>query len=166
MMRSDTCDNSPAPRGMAVASLAPAAATLLRSNRLIAGMVLLASLGTLLVGAGLDPQPWGVGTSQQLGLSPCGLYVGTGIPCATCGMTTAMSLAAQGQLAAAFYIQPAGALLAIALAAVAVVAAWALATGMDVARLAGQLARPRTVVAMVGVILLAWVYTTITSLGA
>ena len=166
MMRSDTCDPPPTPWRTPLAALTLAGAAVLRSNRVIAALVLGASLGALLVAAGLQPQPWGVGTSQQLGLAPCTLYAGTGIPCATCGMTTAISHAAHGNLAAAFYIQPAGALLAIALAAVAVVAGWALASGMDLAALATQLARVRVVVAIVAVILLAWIYTTVTSLGA
>ncbi|RMD64605.1 MAG: DUF2752 domain-containing protein [Planctomycetota bacterium] len=69
----------------------------------------------LTVGAALTPSPAGHGTHTQLGLPPCSWALALGRPCPTCGMTTAVSLAAHGDLASALHAQPMG--LAIALAA-------------------------------------------------
>jgi hypothetical protein len=44
-------------------------------------------------------------------LGRCGLKQNTGLPCPTCGMTTAALAFAQGKILQAFYIQPAGAFL-------------------------------------------------------
>jgi Protein of unknown function (DUF2752) len=44
-------------------------------------------------------------------LGTCGFKQRTGLPCPTCGMTTATLAFAQGKIAEAFYIQPACALL-------------------------------------------------------
>jgi hypothetical protein len=42
---------------------------------------------------------------------PCGMKQRTGLPCPTCGMTTAVLAFARGEVLTAFYVQPAGALL-------------------------------------------------------
>jgi len=44
-------------------------------------------------------------------LGRCGFKQNTGLPCPTCGMTTAVLAFAQGKILQAFYIQPAGGLL-------------------------------------------------------
>jgi len=44
-------------------------------------------------------------------LVPCGFEQKYGLPCPTCGMTTAVVAFAQGKVLEAFYIQPAAALL-------------------------------------------------------
>jgi multisubunit Na+/H+ antiporter MnhB subunit len=44
-------------------------------------------------------------------LGRCGFKQNTGLPCPTCGMTTATKAFAQGKILQAFYIQPAGAFL-------------------------------------------------------
>ena len=44
-------------------------------------------------------------------LGPCGFKQRTGLPCPTCGMTTATLAFSQGRILDAFYIQPACALL-------------------------------------------------------
>jgi len=43
-------------------------------------------------------------------LGRCGFKQNTGLPCPTCGMTTATKAFAQGKILQAFYIQPAGGL--------------------------------------------------------
>ncbi len=42
---------------------------------------------------------------------PCGLKMRTGMPCPTCGMTTAVRAFARGEVLTAFYLQPAAGLL-------------------------------------------------------
>ena len=67
---------------------------------LCAGMVLVASF--------LTPSPHGTGTHTQLGLPPCGFLVVYHKPCPSCGLTTAFSNMARGQVEAAFRAHPAG----------------------------------------------------------
>lgn len=137
-----------------------------RQHRLLAGALLMPALAVLLVAERLQPQPIGVGTGQQLGLAPCSLYSSTGIPCATCGMTTAFSHAAEGNLLAAFHAQPAGTIFALLLAGLVLVAGWALIAGMPLAPLGRALVRPRVVLVLVAVLLGGWAYTAWMTLGA
>lgn len=88
-------------------------------GRLIALVLLLLSVGVLATAARLPPAPAGAGTHERLGLSPCGFYRLTGIPCPSCGMTTAFAHAVRGQLFQAFKAQAMGLLLALATTAAA-----------------------------------------------
>ena len=62
----------------------------------------------------VTPDSRGVGTHEQLGLLPCFTHALTGFPCPFCGMTTAVTHVARGQWAEAFLVQPAGALVGVA----------------------------------------------------
>ncbi|MBN2317206.1 MAG: DUF2752 domain-containing protein [Sedimentisphaerales bacterium] len=55
-------------------------------------------------------------------LGYCGLQQTTGLPCPTCGWTTAALTFAQGRIFEAFYIQPAGALICSVMVVVALLA--------------------------------------------
>jgi hypothetical protein len=59
------------------------------------------------------PDPTGSGSHRQLGLAPCAMPVLTGLPCPTCGMTTAFAYAVRGQIGKAFHAQPVGLILAL-----------------------------------------------------
>ncbi|MDX1683389.1 MAG: DUF2752 domain-containing protein [Phycisphaeraceae bacterium] len=121
---------------------------------LIAG----ATLSVLLIAAWLPPAPAGVGTHTRLGLPPCGFLSATRMPCATCGMTTAFAHAAHGRIDLALTTQPAGALLALLTAAVALVAGWAAVTGAALAPLGRFIWRPGLFFGVAGMILIAWAY--------
>jgi hypothetical protein len=82
--------------------------------RCLWGLLAAACLAVLLLAATLRPSPNGLGTHQELGLYGCSWLQRTGFPCPTCGMTTSWTWFAHGNLAASFYIQPMGFLLAIA----------------------------------------------------
>ncbi len=82
-------------------------------------MVLGGCVVVLGVAAGLAPSASGLGTHRQLGFPPCTFVVLTGYPCPTCGMTTAFAHTVRGQLGAALAAQPAGLILALAMAATA-----------------------------------------------
>lgn len=58
----------------------------------------------------LEPDPRGLGTHERLMLRPCNFYEATGLPCPSCGMTTAFASMAHGQIGRAFLAQPLGAL--------------------------------------------------------
>ncbi|MCC7203887.1 MAG: DUF2752 domain-containing protein [Phycisphaeraceae bacterium] len=127
--------------------------------RLTALLLALPAAALLGVALGLTPDPSGMGTHTELGLAPCAWLGTTGLPCATCGMTTATSLAAQGRLIRAFATQPAAALLALACAMHLVMCGYAVAAGADVLTPLRRLARPRTLVIVGVVVLAAWIYT-------
>jgi hypothetical protein len=94
-----------------------------------ATITLVGCLAVLGLAAYLTPDPSGVGTHRQLGFPTCGLVLTTGLPCPTCGMTTAFAHAVRGHLPTAFATQPFGAALALATMAAAGLAAAALWTG-------------------------------------
>lgn len=70
----------------------------------------LAGSAVVLLFAGLWLAP-AVGFDFGLLLGPCGMKQRTGLPCPTCGMTTAVLAFARGAVPTAFYTQPAAALL-------------------------------------------------------
>jgi predicted anti-sigma-YlaC factor YlaD len=129
------------------------------SGRLISAIVFGVSASILLVAFALTPNTKdGVGTHTAMGLPPCGLEEATGIPCATCGMTTSFSLAVHGDLAAAFTNQPAGALLAVLTAMAVVLSGYAFVTGMSLAPIGAVIWQPRVVVIGAVILLIAWAY--------
>ena len=97
--------------------------------RCYAGLVALGCVAILSLAAWLSPDDRGYGTHEGLGFGKCGMLVTTGLPCPTCGMTTAFAFAVRGRLIRAFLAQPAGLALALATMACALGAGWVLVTG-------------------------------------
>lgn len=56
----------------------------------------------------LTPDPQGFGTHRQMGLPPCSIQTLYGIPCPTCGMTTAFAHFVRGELVSASQANPGG----------------------------------------------------------
>lgn len=102
-------------------------------GRLYAAGVAFAALAVLITAFRLHPDPRDLGTHRQLGLPPCGFYVMTGLPCPTCGMTTAFALAVRGQVVHSIQAQAAGFVLALATAVVAGLGLFTMFTGRRVA---------------------------------
>lgn len=150
---------SPTANGVGRAGSAAGAARATTGQRVFAVGVAAVCLGGLVVAAWLTPDPAGHGTHVQLGLSECGWLVATGHPCPTCGMTTAVSLAADGRLLDAAVTQPAGMLAAVLAAAVFWGAVHVAATGSRLGTMFARLLTPRAVTAMVAACAVAWVYT-------
>jgi len=73
----------------------------------------LGPLGLAFLGWWLQPDPRGYGTHEALGLAPCLPMKLWGVPCPGCGVTTAATLAAHGQVWASFKTQPFGLLLVV-----------------------------------------------------
>lgn len=152
-MQSSASDPIPNPTGTA----APTPATI--GDRAPALAIFLVCAAVLMAARMLTPNTRdGVGTHTALGLPACGLYETTGIPCATCGMTTSFSLAAHGHFMDAFINQPAGALLSLLTAMAAVLSGYAFVTGMSLAPIGLMLWRPRVVLIGLGIVLVAWAY--------
>lgn len=98
-------------------------------GRLYAAGIAAVALALLVVASRLTPNDRHMGTHRQLGLPPCGFVALTGLPCPTCGMTTAFVCVTHGQLRAALRAQVAGTLLAIGTAVVGMAAALCVVTG-------------------------------------
>jgi hypothetical protein len=81
--------------------------------RLVFGAIGLGLVFLLVIAAALKPSPYHLGTHQQLGLPPCSFLVIFGIPCPTCGMTTAWADLMHGELILAFQANISGVLLAV-----------------------------------------------------
>lgn len=127
-------------------------------DRCFAALGALAALALLITAARLRPSPTGMGTHTQLGLTPCGMLAATGVPCPTCGMTTAFAAAANLHPLGSLAAQPFGTVLALATA----VGFWACLhvalTGSRLGPLAGRLLTPRVLWAIAGIWAAAWVY--------
>jgi len=66
------------------------------------------------LGAILTPSPDGFGKHAGLfGMPPCGMYQTTGIPCPTCGCTTAVAHFSHGHILTSFLTQPFGFAIAV-----------------------------------------------------
>jgi hypothetical protein len=78
--------------------------------RLAHACVALGLTSVLLLAFLLKPDPRGLGTHEQLFLRPCNFYATTGLPCPSCGMTTAFAHMARGQVIEALFAQPLGAI--------------------------------------------------------
>jgi hypothetical protein len=110
----------------------------------------------------LEPDPRGLGTHEQAGRPACSWPVYYGIPCPTCGMTTAVAHAARFDWPAAFRAQPAGALLAAGGYLAGALAAWVLVSGRGW-RVNWYRFRPSWALLIVlGVLALGWGYKIIT----
>ena len=112
-------------------------------HRLVAALFMLACAGVLGLGAWMTPSPTGFGTHMQLGIPPCGWKFSTGTPCATCGMTTAVTHAAHGNLWASIKSQPFGFLVAVGAAAGFWICLHGVVTGSRVDRVLWWFLRPR-----------------------
>lgn len=78
----------------------------------LVGLVLFVPATTLIgLSAWLTPDPSGIGTHQQLGLSACAILETSGVPCPMCGMTTTFSLMAHFSPLQALQNQPFGVVL-------------------------------------------------------
>ncbi len=81
-----------------------------------------------------------------------------GIPCPTCGMTTAFARAADGDLGKSFLTQPMGCILALGTSAGFWAAVHVAATGSQLGMVCARLLRPRLLWGVAGAATAAWAY--------
>lgn len=98
---------------MSVASTSAPVATRQRAHlstreRLVVAALSLCAITLLSVAAWLQPASAGMGTHTQLGIPACSWPATIGLPCPSCGMTTAFALAADGRFFDSFRAQPIG----------------------------------------------------------
>lgn len=129
-----------------------------RGNRWLGLFLFACFAGPLVFAATLSPADAGMGTHTQIGLQECGFLLATGLPCATCGCTTAFAHAADGSLLSALLTQPFGALLALLFAVLALIAGWSVWSGMSMAPVGRMMTRRAMVLGWIGLLLAAWGY--------
>ena len=95
------------------------------ASRLLAAGAGILGLALVIAARGLEPDPRGYGTHEQLGLSPCFFQEWTGRVCPACGTTTAWAHALRGDIRQAAAANLGGTLLC---AVVVVGAPWLLSS--------------------------------------
>ncbi|MCC6486694.1 MAG: DUF2752 domain-containing protein [Candidatus Hydrogenedentes bacterium] len=118
----------------------------------------IAMLGILGLGALLTPDSRGVGTHEQLGLPECMTMRIFGIPCPFCGMTTAFSHMAHGELGPALRTQPAGALAFLLAIGYLASSLFTAGTGKAPAAFRNKTLARRVWWTGVGIVAAAWIY--------
>jgi len=130
-----------------------------RAQRRIIGLiVLLACLAPLVAAASVVPDASGYGTHRQLGMPACGFLLATGGPCPTCGMTTSFAHAVRGNLLRAAFVQPGGLLLCLLAACGVWIGLHTLVFDSRAVEVAFGALTTRTILAILGVLLLAYIY--------
>jgi hypothetical protein len=124
--------------------------------RLLAGAVAGVCLALLILAHRLNPSASGVGTHTGIGLQECGFLKRTGLPCASCGMTTSFAHFAHGQVAASFWVQPMGFVLALLTAATFWAAAYIAVSGRPAHRLLRMLSIRYHLLALLFLAVAAW----------
>ena len=127
------------------------------AHTLVLGLILSMVASMVLLALATEPDPRGFGTHEQLGLSPCRMMEYTGVPCPGCGVTTSVTLAAQGRPVDSFLVQPLGLVCALALPLLAVWAVRVHRRGDDLYEVIANRKKP-WVRGTLALIALAWVY--------
>jgi hypothetical protein len=116
--------------------------------------------------AWLTPAEAGHGTHEQVGLPACVWPVVFGVPCPTCGMTTAFARAADGDLLGSLRAQPFGFLLALGTAGAFWVALYGSVGGSRAGEVYGTMLRPKVLWGLAALAAAAWAYKIATWPGA
>ncbi len=117
-------------------------------------------IGAFALALALKPDPRGMGTHQQLGMPPCTMYMLIGLPCPTCGLTTAFAHVVRLQVLDAIRVQP---FCVVILVIMLLSAAWYAATIVSGNRVSNWLGGrrikwPRWIWTCVALGLLSWGY--------
>lgn len=129
-----------------------------RLDRAVAATIAAAAAALTIALARVAPDPRGHGTHEQLGMPACGWPLHYGIPCPTCGCTTAACRIVHGDLLGAFVVQPFGAALMLAVLLVGAHAVACLVRGRSFVDLLVRLPFWRIVAGAVVLLLAAWGY--------
>lgn len=131
-------------------------------DRLVACAFAAAAVACTGILLGLEPDARGYDTHTQLGLSPCSWPGTLGIPCPTCGATTAACLLVHGRPFTALAVQPFGAALAAAGLLAGAAALWCLLRGRSFLDLLVQVRLHRLAFFAAVLLPLAWLYKCLT----
>lgn len=128
-------------------------------SRLVLGVLMALAVAGLAYARTLRPDPSGLGTHTQAGLEACGFLLRTGLPCPTCGMTTAFAWAVRGHWVRAFLTQPAGFVLFLGVLAFLAVGLVGLIGGRWPAINWYRVSPAAVALAAVGLLLIGWAFT-------
>lgn len=128
------------------------------ADRTAAGVVLLAGGLAVAALARIEPDPRGFDTHVRLGMTACAWPQWYGMPCPTCGCTTAACLVVHGRWLDAVITQPFGAVLAVAGIALALHAGYCLWRGRSFVDLLVRLPLWKVLFGGLLLLLLAWGY--------
>lgn len=127
-------------------------------DRLVAGVTVAAAIGAVLLLGPVTPDARGYGTHEQLGMQPCSWPFVYGIPCPTCGCTTAAADVIHGRLLTAVATQPFGAAMCLLLLASAAFCLWALWRRRSVLDVVARLPLGRLLLGGLVLLLGSWLY--------
>jgi len=127
-------------------------------DRLVAVLFAAAATVALIVLLPLSPDGRGYDTHTQLGLEPCGWPAVHGIPCPTCGCTTAACHLVHGSVISAFVTQPFGAALALVGLLLGVHALYCLVRGRSFLDLLVRVPAAKILIVAVALFFAAWGY--------
>jgi len=127
-------------------------------DRIIALVVCAAGIAAVVVLARVVPDPRGYGTHEQLGMAKCSWPIHWGVPCPTCGATTAACLVVHLSPLRALAVHPFGAVVAASGIALAAVAGWCLLTRRSLALLLSRLPYGTIMICAVVLFFLSWGY--------
>lgn len=114
------------------------------------------SVAVLWAALQLAPASGGLGTHRALGLPPCAFLAATGIPCPSCGLTTAFAALAKGDLAAAARANPVGILLFLLTVFLVPAGVWCAVRRITIRQVFFHRWFDRTALALVGLWLGSW----------
>ncbi|HEX5658234.1 MAG TPA: DUF2752 domain-containing protein [Polyangiales bacterium] len=117
------------------------------------------ALAVMITARLLTPDPSGHGTHLALGLPPCGFLSWTGLPCPTCGLTTAFALLARGEILGALRVHPMSVPLFLACVFASVTAATGVVRGDSVRARVDALRADRWSLLLVVSLLTTWLAT-------
>lgn len=126
------------------------------AGRFAAMAVLLGCLGLLITASTLSPSSDGFGTHRQLGLAECSWLQRTNLPCPACGMTTSFAWFMRGNLAASFYVQPMGMVLAMGCGLTVWAAGYIAVTGHPVYRVLTRVPEKYYLIPLLCLAIAAW----------
>ncbi len=110
------------------------------------------------VAAWLVPSPAGVGTHSQLRMPPCAFHQVTGLPCPSCGMTTAFACMARLDVLHALDAQPFGAALFLLVAASGAASLYCALFNKSLLAIASRVFTRHTGILLLLVFLLVWCF--------
>ena len=127
-------------------------------DRVVAATVAVVAMACTFALARIAPDARGYDTHVQLGMPRCSWPLLYGIPCPTCGATTAACHVVHGNLIRGLVAHPFGALLVASGIVLGLMALWCLLRGRSFFDLCLQLPLARLLIGGTALLLLSWLY--------
>ncbi len=129
------------------------------------GSALFIAIGFVVLGRFISPDERGFGTHERLGMPPCRMLQWSGVPCPGCGVTTSVSLAANGRFLDSIANQPFGFVCALLALAFCAWAFWNAAHRRDLGLVARTMRMRPWVRPLIVIATLSWIYKIVRTLS-